>query len=352
MFYVSFILLIILIVLSLTGNLLVILSAVANKKLRKYTHILILNLATSDFLISSFSLTLRLVRLSDTYGLINVPKISTSAFCKYTTCVTITLFASSNFNLLLLTFDRYCAINHALAYKLFFKRYHMFFLIATALILAVVVGAVPAFVEEVLREKSFSNRDSACLFSSVIDPGYNVFITIFTFFAPLIVKIALYISIARKVHSSHTAYDVSRKRNKRIRSSLTRDVIKRRERHMAMGILFLLGAHTALLAPIAILDFVRIFGGIKAPSYAIEICLLLTYTNPVVNAPTYAAASKDYYQTFRNLVCCFGNQSVFEICTKNRTTNENNVSMEHRGRNADGNDIWHISMKKQDSHSL
>lgn len=335
----------VLILLSILGNILVIFSAIFNKKLRKYTHFLIMNLALSDLLISSFSLTLRLLRLIASKDMSLFPHLSSEVFCRYTTCLTISLFASSNFNLLLLTADRFFAINHALYYKLFFKRRHMCLLIAISWVLAFATGMTPAMIKDIQTSDSDSKNDLACTYASVIDQNYTVFVIIFTFFAPLSVMIVFYASIIKKVRSTHSSYEESSQRHPQMRTSLTPAAIKRRERRISMGILCLLGAHTVLLAPISILDLVQVFGRIKTPSLAIEICLLLTYTNPVVNAPVYAAASKDYYKTFTELLCCFGRLRALSRCrAENQATHRNpRYRWSPRVRVKRSRNIWYIT---------
>ena len=308
-----------------------------------------MNLALTDLLISSFSLTLRLLRLTASKELLQFPHTSSEVFCKYTTCLTISLFAATNFNFLLLTVDRYFAINHALYYKLFFKRYHMFFLIATSWTVALGVGLMPILIKDIRKADSVGSNDLACTYASVIDQNYTVFIIIFTFFAPLLVMVALYISIIKKVRNTHLSYEVSDRRHNRhrIRTSLTPGVIKKRERRISMGILCLLGAHTVLLAPISVLDLVQVFGRIKPPSLAIEICLFLTYTNPVVNAPIYAAASKEYYKTFTDLLCCFGHwKRASSSCVKVKPSRENpRPKWTHQIRVHRKKDIWYITTR-------
>ena len=321
--YLFIVLLAILILLSMLGNLLVIFSAAFNKKLRKYTHFLIMNLAASDLLISSFSLSLRLLRLMASHQILYFYYLSSELFCRYTMCLTISLFGVSNFNLLLLTIDRYFAVNHALYYKLVFKRHHMYLLILTSWSTAFAIGMLPIMVKNIRRVDSKTHNDLICTYASVTNQNYTTFVILFTFFVPLFVMIALYMKIVKKVRNTHMAYEFSNSRHPHIRTSLTPAVLKRRERRMSMGILTLLGAHTILLAPISVLDLIQIFGHISIPSLVVEIFLLLTYTNPVVNAPIYAAASKDYYQTFIQLLCCFGFwKRVPRSCNKFTTARE------------------------------
>ena len=324
MSYVFIILLSILVLLSVLGNCLVIFSAVFNKKLRKYTHILIMNLAFSDLLISSFSLTLRLLRLIAAKLMLHLSHLSSESFCRHTICLTISLFGATNFNLLLLTIDRYFAINHALHYRLVLKWYHKYILISTSWALAFTTGMLPIMVKEIRNAESNRTKDLICTYASVINQNYTTFVTIFTFFVPLMIMIVLYMKIIKKVRNMHLAYDFSNARRRHIRTTLTPAVIRRRERRMSMGILSLLGAHTILLAPISILDLIQVFGRVSLSPLVVEILLLLTYTNPVVNAPVYAAASRDYYQTFTNLLCCFGYwKRASRCCIKSMSTRRN-----------------------------
>ena len=345
MVYLFIVLLSILIFLSILGNLLVISSAIFNKNLRKNTHFLILNLAVSDLLISSFSLTLRLLRLISSERLLFFPHLSSEVFCRYTICLTMSLFAATNFNLLLMTIDRYFAINHALYYKLVVKRRHIYLLISASWVIALTVGMLPAIAKGVRSEESAAEKDSTCTYASVTNQSYTIFIIVFTFFLPLFIMITLYMKIVKKVRNAHLAYEVSDSRQQYIRTSLTPAVIKRRERRLSMGILTLLGAHTVLMAPISILDLVQVFGRVSIPPLVVEVLLLLTYTNPVVNAPIYAAASKDYYQTFTDLLCCFGHwKRVYGRCMISRPARRNRPPSSgqhvriHRERNT-----WYIN---------
>ena len=323
---------------SIIGNVLVILSAIFNRKLRNYTDALIINLAISDLLITTLSLPLRILRLSN---LLPETTVSSYRFCKFTTCLTITLFAASNYNLLLLTLDRYCAIRHALFYKFNFRRRYMVCLITTAWLLACAVGVIPVFVKDFQAEKSTS--DQACTYASVISSGYTIFTDVFTYFAPSAIMFAQYALIIRKVHKSFARNSAMAKSTQRIRSSLTPQAIRRKERRLAMGVLFLLGAHTICMAPICLLDFAQLIGKMSAPLPAIEVCLFLTYLNPALNAPTYAAASREYYSTFTSLLCCFGKaQRVCKECVKLRSGRTDFSNSKHIKVYKAGKDIWFI----------
>ena len=344
MSYIFIVLLSILVLLSVLGNCLVIFSAVFNKKLRKYTHVLIMNLALSDLLISAFSLMLRLLRLIAAKLMLHLSHLSSGSFCKYTICLTISLFGATNFNLLLLTIDRYFAVNHALYYRLLLKRYHKYIFIFTSWALAFTVGMLPIMVKDIRKDELNRTKDLTCTFASVIDQNYTAFVTMFTFFLPLLIMTVLYMKIVRKVKNMHLAYDFSNTRRHHIRTSLAPAVIRRRERRMSMGILSLLGAHTILLAPISILDLIQVFGRVSLPPLVVEILLLLTYTNPVINAPIYAAASRDYYQTFKDLLCCFGYWKRASRCCCKSVPAKRSQPLEH-GRHIRihrKKNIWYI----------
>ena len=343
MYHFSIFLLSILIVLSVIGNSLVVVSALCNRKLRKYTHILILNLAVSDLLISMFSLTFRLLRLMTSLKLINVPLIKTDLFCKYTTCATMTLFAVANFNLLLLTFDRFCAVNFVLAYKFNFKRSYMALLLASSWTLATMVGVIPILVTAVQQTANANDKDYVCTYGSVVNEGYAVFIIVFTFFAPLFIMIAMYVSIIKKVSESYNRDSLRRQSDAHLRTSLKPNIIRRRERRLSLGVLVLLCIHTICAAPISLLDLVQIFGKITAPPLAIEICLLLTYTNPVINAPTYAGASREYYETFVSMLCCCVSARKCCSCRKRyRRRRKECHPVQCMRINRGNNDIWHM----------
>eukprot|EP00794_Sanderia_malayensis_P002971 gene2971-3424_t len=311
-YYFSMTSLVILMILSIIGQTLVILSAIINKKLRNYTHALIINLAVADLLISIFSLPLRILRLLINHNLVNETVATTQVFCKVTTCTTIVLFASSNYFLLLMTFDRYFAVKHPFYYKLNFRKGRMIGLIVTAWLVAATVATLPLYVNDVQR----SGSDEGCTYASVMQPGYTIFIEVVTYFAPSFVMFALYAIIIRKVRK--TLSGTSKYANRTLRSNQTEKFIRKKERKMSMGILFLLVAHTVCNAPICILDLVQIITNVNVPAVALEVCLLLSYANQVVNAPTYAAANREYYNTFKELIYgCFAKvKSGCKACLK------------------------------------
>ena len=297
---------------SLAGNLLIIISAIVNKKLRSATHILILNLAISDLLISTFSLPLRTIRLASTASLMTPSSARSTLFCRLTTALSITLFASSNFNLFLLTLDRYIGIKFPLQYKVRPKSVKLAVCITISWVLALITGIFPLLVPYFLQQ---TKGDFACTFGSTLTKSYHSFVTVLILFAPFFIMVVLYISILRTVHQSWnfstTDDDTEMKQEKPgcRRCSIAPEVFKGKEIKLTKVICAILAIHCVCLVPISVIDLLYTFHAVHPHKLVTKICLGLSYFHQVINPPIYATACKEYKLTFLKILSCFGKAS-------------------------------------------
>ena len=296
-------------VLSFTGSLLIIIAAVINKKLRSFTHILIINQAAADMLLSTISLPLRILRMATTSSLLNSTAISSTNYCIFTTFTTIILFGASVFSLFLLTLDRFLGIRFPMRYRIQVKTSHLVLSIIIAWLIPVAIGMLPLFVTQLQSEKS-NLTDSACVYGHVISLSYMLFVNVATLLLPLLVMICMYVSIIQKVHLSWTAVrrSVSKQKDYARRASVVNPALfRKKELRLARGIFCILFIHVLCLTPIVIIDWIQTFSGVQLPLIVIQICLFLTYSNAVVDPLIYATFSKEYKNTFWSFMtgrCC------------------------------------------------
>eukprot|EP00794_Sanderia_malayensis_P002974 gene2974-3428_t len=293
---------------SLVGNLLVIISALVNRELRNNTGLLIMNLAISDLCITCFSLPLRLCQIlgwnwSDDF-----------TSCGITVSFTIFFFTASNFNLFLVTMDRFLGVLWPIRYRIRVSKRKINVVICCSWLLACFIAFFPKFAIGEQENDSITKLNFICMFGTVLHPGYLIFMEVFTLFIPWTLMIVMYSAIVRTVfksatnNSSHKSqsrreHNTNTNANANTNTSLTSNR-RAKEIKLAKGVLVIVIIYSVLMVPIAVIDLLGLIGGIQVPLSAIRITVLMAYLNPAVNPPVYAATSKKYKDTFARIFTC------------------------------------------------
>eukprot|EP00794_Sanderia_malayensis_P002972 gene2972-3425_t len=293
--------------LSFVGSVSIIVAAVINKKLRGYTHILIINQAAADMLLSSISIPLRTLRLAVKGEIFDSKIISSRAYCKQTTFMSIFLFGASVLSLFLLTLDRFLGIRFPIQYKYKCKKRYVWWSIVISWLLAFVIGFCPLLFTQLQSKLNLHSSDTACVYGTVITLGYMIFVNISTLYLPLLTMVLMYLLIIQKVHKSwrvFTKRGSKHDRKMRRASVVDPNLFRKKEIKLARGIFCILFTHIICLTPIAVIDWMYTFSGIKSPVVLIKICLVLTYANAVADPIIYAAFSQEYKRAFWRLLTC------------------------------------------------
>lgn len=317
----TFVLSLILII-SLVGNGLTIVSTLTNAKLRSYTCLLVCNLAVSDFMITCINLPIRMCQL---FGLDWATQGITQ--CKTSVVITCFLFTTSNSNLFLITLDRFLGVSFPLRYRSLMTIRKLTCAVVLSWAYALFVAGFPFVVSGARSPTLYHNQTiEVCTFATALTPAYVLFIEFGTFFTSWLMMLAMYMCILRILYTSRNSKLRSVKQlserndNNAFRSgknvlsqkasvsSISRGVnfmkAIRREVKLAKSILIILTLYTILLVPIATIDIVdTINETIVIPSVAIKIALVLAYTNPAVNPPVYVMTSSRYRKAFARLLC-------------------------------------------------
>ncbi len=176
--------------LSIVGNLLVIIVFIRYKRLRITTNYYIISLSVADLLV----------------GLVAIPAaIATEVGlprnfrgCLFMNSILMLLCSGSILSLVAVTVDRYWCILHPLTYSQRMTRVNALLIIVLSWLLAAVIGLLPTMGWNKGRPK-----EARCLFMEVMDHSYLVFIFFATILAPsafmAIVYGAIYRAVKRQV---------------------------------------------------------------------------------------------------------------------------------------------------------
>ena len=144
------------------GNSLVILAILWNRKLRTVCNFLFLNLAVADMLQGAIAMPLRLAdQLNQTDNTPLVP-------CLVVIPLTVFLFGASNFNLTLISLDRYIALRRPFIYPILAEPRRAAFIVGMSWVLISIIAFLP------LGWGAADSADVAdiCLYSSTLSREY------------------------------------------------------------------------------------------------------------------------------------------------------------------------------------
>ncbi|CAF1075894.1 unnamed protein product [Rotaria sordida] len=179
-------------ILTIVGNLVVILAVSIVRKLQTASNILIVSLAVSDVFVGLFIMPLALVlEISNNTWLLG------SAMCDIWTSTDVLLCTSSILNFLVISIDRYCIINHPFKYAPMRKVKLLSLMIAGVWILSALVSLPP-----ILGWGRPSENLPICQVNPKL--AYQIFATMLSFYIPLIIVLIIYANIYR---TARTAMD-------------------------------------------------------------------------------------------------------------------------------------------------
>ncbi|CAF1575250.1 unnamed protein product [Rotaria sp. Silwood1] len=179
-------------ILTIVGNLVVILAVSLVRKLQTASNILIVSLAVSDIFVGLFIMPLALV-----LEISNNQWILGSIMCDIWTSTDVLLCTSSILNFLVISIDRYCIINHPFKYAPMRKVKLLSLMIAGVWILSALVSLPP-----ILGWGRPSTSLPTCQVNPLLE--YQIFATMLSFYIPLIFVLIIYANIYR---TARTAMD-------------------------------------------------------------------------------------------------------------------------------------------------
>uniref|UniRef100_A0A3B4TT05 Adenosine receptor A2 n=1 Tax=Seriola dumerili TaxID=41447 RepID=A0A3B4TT05_SERDU len=272
--------------LAVTGNVLVCWAVYLNSNLQSITNFFVVSLAVADVAVGllaiPFAITISTGFCANFYG------------CLFIACFVLVLTQSSIFSLLAIAVDRYMAIKNPLRYNSLVTGPRAKGIIALCWVLSVGIGLTPMLGWN--RGDLFCNSCpegmTECLFEGVVTLDYMVYYNFFgCVLVPLMVMLVIYAHIFMAARRQLRLMGSSR-------STLQREV------HAAKSLAIIVGLFAMCWLPLHIINcFNHLCQDCNRPHiWVMNIAIILSHANSVVNPFIYAYRIREFRQTFRKIL--------------------------------------------------
>ncbi|XP_028712917.1 adenosine receptor A2b [Peromyscus leucopus] len=289
--------------LAVAGNVLVCAAVGASSALQTPTNYFLVSLAAADVAVGlfaiPFAITISLGFCTDFYS------------CLFLASFVLVLTQSSIFSLLAVAVDRYLAILVPLRYKSLVTGTRARGIIAVLWVLAFGIGLTP-FLGWNSKDSVTSNctelgdgimNESCCpvrcLFENVVSMSYMVY---FNFFGcvlpPLLIMLVIYIKI----------FMVACEQLQRMEPMDHSRPTLQREIHAAKSLALIVGIFALCWLPVHAINCVTLFHPALAsakPKWMMNVAILLSHANSVVNPIVYAYRNRDFRHTFHRIISSY-----------------------------------------------
>ncbi|XP_074869655.1 adenosine receptor A2b [Carettochelys insculpta] len=282
--------------LSVAGNVLVCGAVAANSALQNTTNYILVSLAVADvgvgLLAVPFAITISIGLATDFRS------------CLFLACFVLVLTQSSIFSLLAVAVDRYLAICIPLRYKSLVTGKRARWLIAVLWLLSFGIGLTPLMGWNKATDGCSNSTNGTnpkdclieCQFETVVPMSYMVY---FNFFGcvllPLIVMLGIYIKI----------FMVACKQLKKMELMGNSRTTLQKEVNAAKSLAIIVGLFAFCWLPLHILNCITYFHedlAKKKPEWVMDMAIVLSHANSVVNPIIYAYKIRDFRCTFRKIL--------------------------------------------------
>ncbi|XP_026153795.1 adenosine A2a receptor b [Mastacembelus armatus] len=291
--------------LAVVGNILVCLAVSLNSNLQNITNFFVVSLAVADIAVGllaiPFAITISIGFCANFYG------------CLFIACFVLVLTQSSIFSLLAIAVDRYIAIKNPLRYNSLVTGQRAKSIIALCWVLSAGIGLTPMLgwnkgwnATTTASKGICPNSMTKCLFEGVVTLDYMVYFNFFgCVLVPLVVMLVIYAHIfmaARRqlrLKVAHTpAPGEMTSSSSSSRSTLQKEV------HAAKSLAIIVGLFALCWLPLHIINcFNHLCQNCNRPHiWVMNIAIILSHANSVVNPIIYAYRIREFRQTFHKIL--------------------------------------------------
>ncbi|KAM9495235.1 trace amine-associated receptor 1-like [Clarias gariepinus] len=279
------------VILTVFGNLFVILSIVHFKQLHMPTNYLVLSLAVTDLLLGGFVMPPNVIRSVENCWYFG------TLFCKIHNSVNISLCTASIINLCFISVDRYYAVCKPLLYQTIITPFVTMIMISICWSVSFTVGFGGIFFGlNILVTENFHNEIFGCEGGCVLlqSAASSTASSLLVFYFPGIIMISIYTKIFR----------VAKKQAKLIQDSKNkaRSMISKEEKKATKTLALVMGVFLSLWTPFFICNIIDPFTGFLIPPGLFEMMVWIGYSNSTCNPIVYAFFYKWFRKALRTIL--------------------------------------------------
>ncbi|XP_072551130.1 trace amine-associated receptor 1-like [Salminus brasiliensis] len=278
------------VILTVFGNLFVIITVVHFKQLHMPTNYLVLSLAVTDLLLGALYMPPCLVQSIETCWYLG------PLFCKIHSSVAIMLATASIINLSFISIDRYYAVCQPLLYHSKITSFVTIIMIVICWSVSAAAGFGIIFLElNILGIEEFYYENVACeggcvLFQSAASSTAS---SVISFYIPGVVMLSIYMKIFRVAQKQAKFIQDSKCKNN------MKSMLSKEERKATKTLSVILGVFLSLWTPFFICNVINPFIGYAIPPVLIDMLAWIGLMNSTCNPIVYAFFYKWFRRAFK-----------------------------------------------------
>ncbi|XP_053342260.1 trace amine-associated receptor 1-like [Clarias gariepinus] len=275
------------------GNLLVIITVVHFKQLSTPTNYLVLSLAVADLLVGGVVMPPSMIRSVETCWYLG------STFCKIHSSLDVTLCTASIFNLCIISLDRYYAVCHPFLYHRKMTPNTIRFMIVLCWAISATIGFGMIFLElNILGSEEFYYNNFLCegacsIFQTKVA---GLAFTMFCFYIPALTMLCVYLKIFRTAQRQARAIQATYTNMKAVDEG---NCISKSERKATKTLAIIMGVFLSSWAPFFTWYCIDPFTGYSVPPVVPDVLIWVAYFNSTCNPIVYAFFYSWFRRAFR-----------------------------------------------------
>ncbi|XP_022523622.2 trace amine-associated receptor 1-like [Astyanax mexicanus] len=280
------------VILTVFGNLFVIITILHFKQLHMPTNFLVLSLAVTDLLLGALYMPPCMVQSVETCWYLG------PLYCKIHSSVVIMLATASIINLSLISIDRYYAVCKPLQYHTKITPCATVFMISISWSVSIIAGFGTIFLElNILGVEEFYYKNVACEGGCVMfqNAASTITCSLLSFYIPGVVMLSIYMKIFRVAQKQAKSIQDSKCKNN------IKSVLSKEEKKATKTLAVILGVFLSLWTPFFVCYIIKSFGH-PFPPVVIDMLAWIGLMNSTCNPIVYAFFYKWFRKAFRMII--------------------------------------------------